>query len=181
VAVSPELKRRLGKIRDRVKESPFIVLIWGPGEGTRSPHHYQKRLKIREDLEKIVGEGNAVFSEDVASSEDTDSVIADLQQAGGLASEHAQVQAADAVILIPESSGSIAESALYLRELLGKTIVFTERREEEGFARQAYNILKVEEVGPEEWERCDRIRRKAREFVEGMRSLAFRLEKDIPD
>ena len=84
-----------------------------------------------------------------------------------------EASVADAVIIIAESIGSIAESASYQSILVGKTLVFCERRAS-GFAKNAYTLLKSEEVEPEEWNDCKRIRTKTREFVEQLRIEKFR-------
>ena len=112
-----------------------------------------------------MGLGNVLFSEDP-----------DLQQAipeGEFAAEFMEASVAEAVVLIPESMSSIAESALFQDVLRGKTIVFCQSREP-GFAQYAYTLLKREDVEPEEWNDCKRMRVKARDFVEQLRITKFR-------
>jgi hypothetical protein len=170
--VNPEFLKRLERVREAIRECPFTVLVWGPGEKAETPQR-RKRLAIRQDLEGVVGPDSVVFSEEDAASP------GGLQDSGAFATEYTQARAADAVILIPESPGSLAEAALYVEELRGKAIVFATRRGEHGFAREAYATLKIEDVEPEEWEDCERVRRKAREFVETLRVFKFRKTKQV--
>jgi len=165
----PAFKKHLKNVQEKLKQCEFTVLIWGPGEKTDTPER-RKRLKLREDLQEIVGSDGVVFSEE------DEAELTKLRQAGGFAAEYIQARAADAVILIPESPGPLTEAAAYSDELRGKTIVFAKRRleEEKGFAAEAYSVLKVEEIEPDEWEDCRRVRRKAREFVETLRLFKFR-------
>jgi hypothetical protein len=123
----------------------------------------------------VIGSSSVVFSEDL------DPLLMQLREAGDFIAEYIQARAADAVIIIPESPGALVETASYAEELRGKTIVFATRRGEEGFARHAYATLKVEDVEREEWEQCDRVRRKAREFVETMRLNKFRRIRKVFD
>jgi hypothetical protein len=84
------------------------------------------------------------------------------------------LRAADAVILIPESPGSITESALFTAELRPKCIAFVVKRDTKGFARHAYSTLKTEIVEREEWESCQRITQSARDYVDALRLEKFR-------
>ena len=160
--IPPELARRLKAVSEALRGFPFVVLVWGPGGTTDSPAR-RKRIRVREEIKAVVGEGYALFSEDMPEQ--------------GLEAEYTQALAADAVILIPESPGSLVEAALFHEDLRGKSIVFAERREHPGFAEHAYATLKVEYVEPEEWEDCGRVRRKARQFVEALRFSKFRRER----
>lgn len=163
--LDPEVPTRLAAVRARMNATPFIVLVWGPNPDAGTPEA-RKRRHLKEDLEAVLGADRVLFSEDPD--------LAGEREGGSLAAEYAQARIADAVVLLPESHGSITEAALYQGELLGKTIVFTTRRETPGFARTAYALLKIEEVEKEEWTICDRVRRLTREFVEGLRVYKFR-------
>lgn len=165
---------RLTIIRERVRNLSFIVLIWGPGE-TAGTLQQRKRQTLREDLTKLVGEGRVIFSEDL------DPFLQGLREEGEEAAEYMEALAADAVVLIAESIGAVTEAALFREEIVAKTIAFTTRRDEPGFARMAYERLKVEEVEPEEWAKCDRVRRKAREFVSSVRIQRYREAKRRQD
>lgn len=170
MALDPEIPRRLGAVRRRIIATPFIVVIWGPGTDLNTLES-RKRRQLKDDLEAVVGEGRVFFSEDPELSSE--------REAGGFAAEYIQVRAADAVVIIPESPGALTEAALYQAELLGKTIVFTKRRDKAGFARAAYDLLTVHEIEPEEWRLCNRVRRLAREFVESLRVYKFRAQGRI--
>ena len=70
MTVSPALIDRLERKSEESKQrTEFSVLIWGPGLGDMSLPG-QKRRKIKEDLEQVVGEGWALLSEDIATSQD---------------------------------------------------------------------------------------------------------------
>jgi hypothetical protein len=153
-------------VGQELRDFPFVVFVWGPGVQGNTPQA-RKRRQLREDLESVVGQTRVLFSEAPELERE--------RAAGDLAAEYVQARAADAVVVIPESSGSIAEAALYQGELLGKTIVFTTQRAAPGFARAAYSLLPTHEVTPEEWDECSRVRRLTREFVESLRVYKFRV------
>ncbi len=92
---------------------------------------------------------------------------------GDFGAELLEVKAADAVVLIAESFGSVTEAALYGAELAGKTIVFIQQRAVSGFARTGYEHLKIVEVTTEEWTTCSRVRREAQVFVQQIRYRKF--------
>jgi hypothetical protein len=159
--INPEFLKRIREKRAEIANVPFFILVWGPAIDSGSLVA-QKRKNIRDDLAANFGEGNVVFSENPNLQQLHDEV-------GDYAAEFLEAWAADAVIIIAESIGSIAETALYRRLIAAKALVFVESREQPGFASEAYARLKTEAVAPEEWKSCDRIRRKARYFVETLR------------
>jgi len=165
VPLDPEVVRRLQLVQEQMKTTPFIVFVWGPRPSAGTPES-RKRKTIRDDLAQALGEGRVLFSEDAD--------LAPLADAGYYTAEYAEARIADAVVIIPESEGPLIEAAMYSPDLLGKTIVFTTKRVEGGFVETAYGALKVVEVEQHEWERCDRIRRQARAFVETLRAYKFR-------
>lgn len=179
MTISKEAIERFKRVREKIKKTPFLVLIWGPGLSTDSPQ-LQKRLKIREDLEEVVGAGNAFFSEDVAVARKEHPILEELSGSGIYASEIVHAIAADAVVLLPESVGSVAEAASFREEIKGKSILFATKREGESFASEVYRPLKVEEVTDGEWQQCHRVRRLAREFVEQLRVDKFRNKRNRP-
>jgi hypothetical protein len=165
----PDWAARIDGLRAEVEQMEFRVLVWGPGDNSHTPYR-AKRLVLREHLAAVVGEGRVLFSEDPD--------LAELRaKEGDFGAELLQVQAADAVVLIPESMGSVTEAALYGNELAGKTIVFTQQRAGGGgFARTGYEHLKVVEVADEEWATCNRIRQEAQRFVQQMRYRKYQQE-----
>jgi hypothetical protein len=168
--VSPVFKKRVKEIHQLVSSVPISIVIWGPGEGADNPIR-EKRLKLRESLSEEFGEENVIFPED--KDPDFEKWRA---RWGDYAKEFYEVQAADVIIVIGESIGAIVEISLYRREIAGKSIIFVERRVEgqKGFAGHAYAPLKYEEVEPEEWKSCERIRKLSHEFVENLRIDKFR-------
>jgi hypothetical protein len=175
MARSSNWNEGLREARKKIKSQPFRVLIWGPQLSPKTPQ-VQKRIKIRRDLESVVGKENVKFSEDFSNSQDKDPIIKEMQRAGDYAAEQLQIHASDVVIIIAESTGSLAETALYQEEMLGKSIIFTTKRTAPAFAKTLYVIQNVEYVSPKEWESCNKVRQKAREYVEHMRS--FKLGKN---
>ena len=166
--MNSSLKTALVQAQKRFREVQFYVLIWGPGSASDTPQR-EKRDRIRKDLEQLLGPENVWYSEDI--SEDNDPELDRLRELGDLGSEYVQVQAADAVVLIPESPGSIAEAALYQDELRGKTIVFTTKRQGTSFASNTYFMHKVETVTEREWSSCQRVRRLTKRFINDLRFL----------
>ena len=171
--INPEFVKRIREQREKVARTPFFILVWGPATTPPSPVG-NKRLAIREHLSKEFGAENVVFSED----DDPD--LQDMRDTmGDRAAEFYQASAADVIIVLAESIGSITEVALYDRALAGKSLIFVEKRplERQGFASQAYALLKIEPVEPEEWQSCERIRRLCLRFAETMRVEKYKLEK----
>jgi len=131
----------------------------------------RKRERLREYLQQVLGPAASVVF-----SEDPEQEFEELGLRGDVPAEYIQLRAADVVILIPESPGSIGEGALYVDELRRKCIVFTTRRDRKGFAGKAIASLKTEYIEREEWSECHRVTKLAREYVEDLRLRKFRKE-----
>lgn len=168
--INPKFKEKIKEIRKKVEEVPFFILIWGPGEGNETIVR-QKRLKLKEILSNEFGSENVIFPED----EDFD-FQKWIQDWGHYAKEFYEAFAADAIIVLAESIGSITEIALYREYIAEKVIIFVKKRppEHEGFAKQAYNWLNVQAIEPEEWDSCERIRRLSFQFLERLRIEKFK-------
>ncbi len=169
--INPEFLRKVRAEREKVARTPFFILVWGPAISARLG---AKRLAIREHLAQQFGADNVVFSED------DDPALQEMrEEMGDRAAEYYQASAADVVFVIAESMGSITEVALYESVLAAKSIIFVEERppERQGFASQAYALLRVEAVEPEEWQSCERIRRLCLRFAENKRLEKYKLEK----
>lgn len=167
--INPIFKKKVLKIRKKLSNKPFFIIIWGPAP-TSNSHAGQKRQKLKTCLSVEFGAENVIFPEE------NDPDLREWQRKwGGFAKEFYEIHAADVIIALPESIGSITEIAIYRREIAEKSILFVERREpdQEGFAAQAHKGLKVEVVEPEEWISCERIRRLACQFVENKRIEKF--------
>jgi hypothetical protein len=168
MSVNPDYRRRLREVSTALDETPFTVLIWGPGVPADSAPG-RKRERLRDYLQSVLGRAaTVVFSEDLEEQ------IEELAGRQDAVAEYIQLRAADAVVLIPESVGSVTESALFTAELRSKCIAFVERRERKGFARNAYLTLKIELVEREEWNECTRVTRLARDYVEQLRLEKFK-------
>lgn len=160
--INPKFKEKVLKIRQKMSKKPFFIIIWGP-DITSNSYPSLKRQKIKKYLSEKFGSENVIFPEE------NDPDLKEWQKEwGGYAKEFFEVKAADVMIIIPESIGSITETALYRKEIAEKSLLFVERRkpDNEGFAAQAHRGLKVEVIEPEEWKSCERIRRLACEFIE---------------
>jgi len=156
-------KSKIDAERQKFKDTPFSVLVWGPGESRGKG--YSKRKKIRDHLASKLGEENVIFSEDAALQED-------VEQFGSLVAEYFQVKAACAVVTLDYSAiGVHTEISVYTNWLLGKSLVFVplRYRGSEGFAGTVYDTLKVEWFNEEEFEDCHYIRRTALRFVQGLK------------
>jgi len=164
VPLNPDYLKRLRAVTTAIDSTPFTVLIWGPGVPADSAPG-RKRERLRAYLQEVLGAAATVlFSEDIDSEE-----IDELHGRDPVVSEYAELRAADAVVLIPETPGAITEGALFTPELRPKCIAFVQRRDTKGFARHAYNTLKTEIVEREEWDTCTRISGLARAYVERLR------------
>ncbi len=166
--VNPEYKKRLLQRRAEVARTPFVILVWGPGEKSESLAS-KKRRHVRNSLACHFGSESVYFSENH-----------DLQEYreiwGDYAKEFYEALEADAIVAIAESIGSITELASYQEDIAGKCIVFVEKRapHEQGFAAQAYASLRVEPIEIEEWQSCERICRLARQFAETLLVKKYR-------
>jgi hypothetical protein len=168
VPLNPDYLKRLRDVAAAVDSTPFTVLVWGPGIPATSAQG-RKREKIKAFLQSVLGPAaTVIFSEDLVGQVD------ELAERDDLVAEYIQLRAADAVVLIPESIGSVTESALFSVELRAKCIAFVQRREGSSFAKKAYGTLKVETVEREEWEECSRVTRAARDYVEQLRLEKFK-------
>jgi hypothetical protein len=157
MTINPEFVRRAAAVEAELRRDPFLVLVWGPGLADQSAPALKRRL-VRQELESAVGKENVWFSEDPELQDMT-------AESGQFGAEYVQARAADAVVIIAESHGSLVESAMFQHEIAGKAVVFVQRRPGGPFAKEAYALLRVEEIDPEEWQRCDRVRHLAKRFV----------------
>jgi len=168
VPLNPDYLKRLRDVSGALDATPFTVLVWGPGVPADSAQG-RKREKIRDYLRACLGPGATVLF-----SEELEGQVDELSERNDTVSEYIQLRAADAVVLIPESIGSVTEGALFTPELRPKCIAFVQRREGKSFARQAYGTLKVEIVEREEWDECRWVTRAARDYVESLRLEKFK-------
>jgi hypothetical protein len=160
VEMSPSARRYLEdeflkayqRLRQDVAETSLVVLIWGPGVVSGGPL-YKKRLEIRGRL-RDMGIA-AVFSEELADG--TDNLTLKMQ-------EQLQAMAADFIVVIAASAGSIGEVhdfASQLKTLAPKMIIFVQEEAEGGYASRgvlkdtAIMYRNVESFTPADVEQCN--------------------------
>ena len=165
------LLERLNQHEQLLNREAFYVLIWGSGESL--PRDYGKRLKIRDYLASLFGSDKVFMSEDERFQplvERHGLAVAEAMQAGSL----------DGIVILDTSIGPHSELLKYGDIIHGKAIVFAERKDKdmEGFGDIAFHTAKVERYTSEEYESCETIRRKARDFLSGLRFIKAR-QKDL--
>ena len=127
-------KPRYDALQQAVRQTPLVILVWGPGASAADL--YQKRLQIRDKLREL---GHAaMFSEDLAGS------TSDHFSQKGI--EFLQAQAADLIVVMQTSYGSVAEVhdfASY-RIINFKMLIFIDERAQDGYSyRGALTELKT--------------------------------------
>ncbi|MBI5302363.1 MAG: hypothetical protein HY868_09510 [Chloroflexi bacterium] len=127
-------KPRYTALQQAVRQTPLVILVWGPGASAGDL--YRKRLQIRDELRRL---GHAaVFSEELAGGSP-----AEMSQKG---IEFLQAQAADLIVVMQTSYGSVAEVhdfASY-RIVNFKMLIFIDERAQDGYSyRGALTELKT--------------------------------------
>jgi len=127
-------KPRYDALQQAVRQTPLVILVWGPGASAGDL--YQKRLQIRDELRRL---GHAaMFSEELAGG-----TPAGMSQKG---IEFLQAQAADLIVVMQTSYGSVAEVhdfASY-RVVNFKMLIFIDERAQDGYSyRGALSELKT--------------------------------------
>lgn len=127
-------KPRYDALQQAVRQTPLVILVWGPGASAGDL--YQKRLQIRDELRRL---GHAaMFSEELAGGTPTG-----MSQKG---IEFLQAQAADLIVVMQTSYGSVAEVhdfASY-RVVNFKMLIFIDERAQDGYSyRGALSELKT--------------------------------------
>jgi hypothetical protein len=121
-------------LQQAVKQTPLVILVWGPGASAGDL--YQKRVQIRDELRR---RGHAaVFSEELEGG-GPDS----LSQKG---IEFLQAQAADLIVVMQASYGSVAEVHDFAehRVINFKMLIFIDERAADGYSyRGALAELKI--------------------------------------
>jgi hypothetical protein len=141
-ALSPRAKKyfdqvfkpRYEALTKEVQQTPLMILVWGPGESQRDL--YRKRLQIRDRLREL---GHAAFfSEELETS-----APATMSQKG---IEFLQAQAADFIVIMQASYGSIAEVHDFasFRVINFKMLIFIDEKAQDGYSyRGALTELKT--------------------------------------
>jgi hypothetical protein len=164
----PALVKRIQEHEQLLADQDFYVLVWGSGES--HSEDYAKRVAIRDDLASLFGQDNVFMSEDER--------FQPLVEKHGLRTAEAiQAGSIDGVVVLDTSIGPHSELHQYGDIILGKSIVFLKQqhKDTEGFSRIAHDTLKVEGYTDEEYASCETIRRKAKDFLSGLRLKKTRL------
>ena len=117
-------KLKYEQLQQAVKQTPLAILVWGPGASAGDL--YQKRCQIRDELRR---RGHAAFfSEDLVDSSPTS-----LSQKG---IEFLQAQAADLIVVMQASYGSVAEVHDFAehRVINFKMLIFIDERATDGYS-----------------------------------------------
>jgi hypothetical protein len=117
-------KPKYEALQQAVKQTPLVILVWGPGASAGDL--YQKRLQIRDELRR---RGHAaVFSEELEGGA-PDS----LSQKG---IEFLQAQAADLIVVMQASYGSVAEVHDFAehRVVNFKMLIFIDEKATDGYS-----------------------------------------------
>lgn len=127
-------KPQYEKLQQAVQQTPLAILVWGPGASAGDL--YQKRLHIRDELRR---RGHAAFfSEELEGMSPTS-----LSQKG---IEFLQAQAADLIVIMQASYGSVAEVHDFAehRVINFKMLIFIDERATDGYSyRGALQELKT--------------------------------------
>jgi len=117
-------KPRFTAMQADLVQTPLTILVWGPGPG--NPELYAKRMQIRDALRQR--EHVALFSED----------LIDLKPADYSEKifEYQQAKAADFIVVLQVSFGSIAEVHDFAddREIIAKMLIFVPEQATDGYS-----------------------------------------------
>ena len=127
-------KPRLDAMQTDVAQMPLTILVWGPGQS--NPELYAKRVQIRDELRQ---RGHAAFfSEDLAEQRPVNY--------SQKAIEFLEASAADMVVVLQVSYGSVAEVHDFAdyRVINSKMLIFISDQATDGYSYQgALNELKT--------------------------------------
>lgn len=113
-------------LQNAVKQVPLMILVWGPGESARDL--YRKRLQIRDELRR---RGHAAFfSEELAGAPAPGMSLKGI--------EFLQAQAADFIVVMQASYGSVAEVHDFasFRVINFKMLIFIDQAATDGYSYQ---------------------------------------------
>jgi hypothetical protein len=127
-------KPKYDALQQAVRQTPLVILVWGPGASAADL--YKKRLQIRDELRRL---GHvALFSEDLEGGSPES-----MSQKG---IEFLQAQAADFIVVMQTSFGSVAEVHDFAehRVINFKMLIFIDERATDGYSyRGALTELKT--------------------------------------
>ncbi len=117
-------KPKYDALEQAVKQTPLAILVWGPGASAGDL--YQKRLQIRDELRR---RGHAAFF-----SEELEDSSQGLPSQKGI--EFLQAQAADLIVVMQASYGSVAEVHDFAehRVINFKMLIFIDEKATDGYS-----------------------------------------------
>jgi hypothetical protein len=117
-------KPKYDALQQAVKQTPLAILVWGPGASAGDL--YQKRLQIRDELRR---RGHAAFF-----SEELEGTAPDSLSQKGI--EFLQAQAADLIVVMQASYGSVAEVHDFAehRVINFKMLIFIDEKATDGYS-----------------------------------------------
>jgi hypothetical protein len=132
VPLSPSAQRYFNQVfkpkyealQQAVRQTPLVILVWGPGASAADL--YKKRLQIRDELRRL---GHvALFSEELEGGSPES-----VSQKG---IEFLQAQAADFIVVMQTSYGSVAEVHDFAehRIINFKMLIFIDERNTDGYS-----------------------------------------------
>lgn len=127
-------KPQYEKLQRAVQQTPLVILVWGPGASAGDL--YQKRVQIRDELRR---RGHAAFF-----SEELEGLSPTALSQKGI--EFLQAQAADLIVVMQASYGSVAEVHDFAehRVINFKMLIFIDEKATDGYSyRGALQELKV--------------------------------------
>ncbi len=127
-------KPKYEQLQQAVRQTPLAILVWGPGASAGDL--YQKRLQIRDELRR---RGHAAFF-----SEELEGSAPESMSQKGI--EFLQAQAADLIVVMQASYGSVAEVHDFAehRVINFKMLIFIDERAADGYSyRGALTELKA--------------------------------------
>lgn len=117
-------KPKYDALQQAVKQTPLAILVWGPGASAGDL--FQKRVQIRDELRR---RGHAAFF-----SEDLEGTAPDSLSQKGI--EFLQAQAADLIVVMQVSYGSVAEVHDFAehRVINYKFLIFIDEKATDGYS-----------------------------------------------
>ncbi len=121
---SQVFKPKYASLQQAVQQTPLAILVWGPGASAGDL--YRKRAQIRDELRR--GGHAAFFSEELEGTSPTS-----LSQKG---IEFLQAQAADLIVVMQASYGSVAEVHDFAeqRVISFKMLIFIDEKATDGYS-----------------------------------------------
>ncbi len=124
--VNSGLKSRIQQLAQVAEAMDLVVLVWGPGTG--GYEHYEKRQKIRSELERVFANSDVRYSEDP----DLDAAIPGASDLRTHEKELWHLAACDVCVVLDRSSGAAAEVAHFCDSAHARKLVVLTHQQYEG-------------------------------------------------